>query len=104
MQSLMVFSVAAFMKCYPNSIPFQRLQSLINATHSMSSYSLTLQHGVPFQPVNIRVSSDPILLIEKILSQTPGSYAKLQDLVNIGTSLVGAGLTVTPEQTVSPAE
>ena len=92
------------MKSYPNSIPFQRLQSLINATHAMSSYSLTLRHGVPFQPVNIRVSSDPISLIEKILAQNSGSYTKLQDLLNIGTNLVCAGLTVAPEQAVSPAE
>jgi hypothetical protein len=70
----------------------------------MSSYSLTLQHGVPFQPVNIRVASDPISLIEKILAQNPGSYAKLQDLVGIGANLVGAGLTVAPERTASPAE
>src|ERR1700760_2725260 len=61
----------------------------------MSSYSLTLQHGVPFQPVNIRVSSDPISLIEKILTQNPGSYAKLQDLTSIGRNLVAAGLTST---------
>jgi protein transport protein SEC39 len=60
----------------------------------MSSYSLTLQHGVPFQPVNIRVSSDPISLIEKILAQNPGSYAKLQDLISIGRDLVAAGLTL----------
>jgi protein transport protein SEC39 len=60
----------------------------------MSSYSLTLQHGVPFRPVNIRVSSDPISLIEKILAQNPGSYAKLQDLVSIGKNLVAAGLTI----------
>lgn len=72
---------------------FRRLQALITATHAMSSYSLTLQHGVPFQPVNIRVSSDPISLIEKILAQNPGSYAKLQDLISIGRNLVAAGLT-----------
>jgi protein transport protein SEC39 len=59
----------------------------------MSSYSLTLQHGVPFQPVSIRVSSDPISLIEKILAQNPGSYVRLQDLVSIGTNFVLAGLT-----------
>jgi hypothetical protein len=104
MMRLTTASVVAFMKSYPGSIPFQRLRSLINATHDMSSYSLTLQHGVPFQPVNIRVSSDPISLIEKILAQNPGSYAKLQDLINIGTNLVAAGLTLPPEQAISPAE
>ena len=82
-------------KYYPDSVAFRRLQALITATHAMSSYSLTLQHGVPFQPVNIRVSSDPISLIEKILTQNPGSYAKLQDLISIGRNLVAAGLTST---------
>lgn len=80
-------------KYYPDSIDFRRTKALINATHGMSSYSLILQHGVPFQPVSIRVSSDPISLIEKILSQNTGSYARLQDLVSIGKSLVEAGLT-----------
>jgi protein transport protein SEC39 len=78
---------------FPNSQEFRRLDALITATHAMSSYSLTLQHGVPFQPVNIRVSSDPISLIEKILGQNPGSYAKLQDLLSIGRNMVAAGLT-----------
>jgi hypothetical protein len=78
---------------YPDSMDFRRTKALINAAHQMSSYSLTLQHGVPFQPVSIRVTSDPISLIEKILSQNTGSYARLQDLVSIGKSLVEAGLT-----------
>jgi hypothetical protein len=59
----------------------------------MSSYSLTLQHGVPFQPVSIRVSSDPISLIEKILAQNTGSYIRLQDMVSIATNFVAAGLS-----------
>ncbi|KAL8920753.1 MAG: hypothetical protein Q9208_006083 [Pyrenodesmia sp. 3 TL-2023] len=58
----------------------------------MSFYSLTLQHGVPFQPVNIRASKDPMGLIEKILEQNPRSYAKLDDLIEIGQNLVRSGL------------
>lgn len=58
----------------------------------MSFYSLTLQHGVPFQPVSIRVSRDPISLISKLLEQNPRSYTKLDDLVDIGRNLVEAGL------------
>ncbi|KAF2663530.1 secretory pathway Sec39 [Microthyrium microscopicum] len=89
--------IAAFAKYYPKSTTFPRLQALLAATHAMSSYSLTLQHGVPFQPVNIRVSSDPLSLIEKILSQNPGSYAKATDLVSIGTNLIAAGLTASAD-------
>lgn len=59
----------------------------------MSFYSLTLQHGVPFQPVAIRAHKDPISLIGKILNQNIHSYTKLDDLLEIGQNLVSAGLT-----------
>jgi hypothetical protein len=66
---------------------------LISATHALSFYSLTLQHGVPFQPVSIRVSHDPISLISKVLEQNPRSYAKLDDLVSIAQNLISSGVT-----------
>lgn len=59
----------------------------------MSFYSLTLQHGVPFQPVNIRASKDPLSLVGRILEQNPRSYTKLDDMVEIGQNLVRAGLS-----------
>jgi hypothetical protein len=65
---------------------------LIAATHSMSFYSLTLQHGVPFQPVNIRASLDPLSLLPKLLEQNANSYTKLDDLIGIGRNLIAAGL------------
>lgn len=57
----------------------------------MSFYSLTLQHGVPFQPVSIRVHADPLFLIEKVLDQNAKGYTKLDDLLLIGKNLVAAG-------------
>lgn len=59
----------------------------------MSFYSLTLQHGVPFQPVAIRAHKDSISLIGKILNQNTHSYTKLDDLLEIGQNLISAGLT-----------
>ena len=59
----------------------------------MSYYSLTLQHGVPFQPVNVRAHKDPIVLVGKMLEQNLRSYTKLDDLLDIGQNLVAAGLT-----------
>lgn len=53
---------------------------------------MTLQHGVPFQPVSIRVHEDPISLIEKVLDQNPKSYTKLDDLLFIGRNFVASGL------------
>jgi len=82
--------IAAFAPHFPSSSRFQRFQALLAATHAMSFYSLILQHGVPFQPVNIRVSSNPLSLVQKLLSQNSGSYTKLDDLVSIGQNLVVA--------------
>lgn len=85
-------SIAAFRSSFPNSIRFQQASALIAATHALSFYSLTLQHGVPFQPVSIRASKDPLSLISKLLEQNPRSYTKLDDLIDIARNLVSAGL------------
>ena len=80
-----------FQPNFPDSVSFKHIQALISATHALSFYSLTLQHGVPFQPVSIRVHHDPLSLIEKVLDQNPKGYTKLDDLVSIGRNLVAAG-------------
>jgi hypothetical protein len=80
---------------FPGSALFRQTEALLTATHALSFYSLTLQHGVPFQPVNIRVSSDPLSLIEKVLAQNPRSYTHLDDLISIATNLVTAQLVRT---------
>lgn len=85
--------VIAFRSYFPNSESFSQVHALISATHAMSFYSLTLQHGVPFQPVNIRAHKDPIALVGKILDQNTHSYTKLDDLLEIGQNLASAGLT-----------
>ncbi|KAF7529546.1 hypothetical protein PCG10_007104 [Penicillium crustosum] len=82
----------SFASHFPESVIFKEIYALIAATHALSYYSLTLQHGVPFQPVSIRVHHDPILLIEKVLEQNPKSYTKLDDLLSIGRNLVAAGV------------
>lgn len=84
--------VMAFRDYFPHSKAFEQVHALISGTHAMSFYSLTLQHGVPFQPVAIRVHKDPISLIGKILNQNTHSYTKLDDLLEIGQNLVSAGL------------
>ncbi|KAL4880091.1 Sec39 domain-containing protein [Aspergillus karnatakaensis] len=81
----------AFKPHFPESTSLKEAQALISATHSLSFYSLTLQHGVPFQPVSIRVHPDPLSLIEKVLDQNPRSYTKLDDLLSVARNLVLAG-------------
>ncbi|KAJ5636479.1 uncharacterized protein N7484_009792 [Penicillium longicatenatum] len=78
----------AFQPHFPESIPLKQINALIAATHALSFYSLILQHGVPFQPVSIRVHHDPLSLVENVLEQNDKSYTKLDDLLYIGRNLV----------------
>ncbi|TID24453.1 secretory pathway Sec39 [Venturia nashicola] len=96
--------ISTLRQYFPESPAFRRCEALLKATHALSFYALTLQHGVPFQPVNIRVSSDPITLIEKLLSQNRGSYTKLDDLISIGVNLVSAGVTILSDPKVPSIE
>ena len=89
--------VTTFSSQFPSSDGFHRASALIAATHRLSFYSLTLQHGVPFLPVNIRVHLDPLSLLNKVLKQNAGSYTKLDDLLDIGRDFVRAGL-IKPDQ------
>ncbi|MCJ1377923.1 hypothetical protein MMC17_001019 [Xylographa soralifera] len=91
--------VAIFQPHFPQSKAYKQITALLLATHALSFYSLTLHHGVPFQPVNIRSSPDALALIEKVLKQNPRSYAKLEDLLNIGRNLVKAGLMKSDQST-----
>ena len=84
--------LTAFGDYFGTSQRFSQIAALLAATHAMSFYSLTLQHGVPFQPVNIRAHKDPMTLIGRILSQNSRSYTHLDDLLEIGQNLVSAGL------------
>lgn len=96
--------ISTFRDYFSKSKSFTQTIALIAATHAMSFYSLTLQHGVPFQPVNIRAHKDPVSLVAKILSQNPRSYTHLDDLLEIGQNLVTAGLspkTQDPHRTTS---
>ncbi|KAI4247345.1 MAG: hypothetical protein L6R42_009655, partial [Xanthoria sp. 1 TBL-2021] len=93
--------LAAFHSHFAESKSFSEANALIAATHSMSFYSLTLQHVVPFQPVNIRASKDPLSLVGRILEQNPRSYTKLDDMIEIGQSLVRAGLEPSETRGVS---
>ena len=84
--------VQVFQPHFPSSRGIQRLTALVHAVHSLSFYSLTLQHGVPLLPANVRAHQTPLSLIEKVLEQNAKSYTHLDDLLQIGRSLIHAGL------------
>ncbi|KAI5285727.1 hypothetical protein KEM54_000339 [Ascosphaera aggregata] len=81
----------AFVPYFPSSLSLDHIRNLIEATHSLSFYSLALQPGVPFRPVSIRAHQDPLSLIEKVLEQNKKAYVRVQDLIAIGRQLVAAG-------------
>ncbi|KAK3901855.1 protein transport protein sec39 [Staphylotrichum tortipilum] len=85
----------AFPKTIQRSDPqAKRIEALLQATHSLSTHRLVLKQGEPFTPVVLRVHSDPISIIGKILEQNPKSYTHLHDLLALGSCMVEAGLTV----------
>lgn len=84
--------LSTFKSSFPESQKFRDTEYLLKATHSLSFYQLTLQHGVPFRPVNIRVHKDPIDLVGRVLDQDTKAYTKLDDLLEIGRNLVLAQL------------
>ncbi|CCC11339.1 unnamed protein product [Sordaria macrospora k-hell] len=87
-------------KAFPNTISksdpvAQKIEALLQATHSLSEFRLVLKQGEPFTPVVLRVHADPISIIDRILEQNPKSYTRLHDLLDLGTRMVKAGLTAT---------
>lgn len=53
-----------------------------------------LKKGEPFTPVVLRVHPDPISIIGKVLEQNPKSYTNIQSLLDFGSNLIKAGITV----------
>ncbi|MCJ1274263.1 hypothetical protein MMC21_002058 [Puttea exsequens] len=84
--------LGAFRNHFPDIESLTEINALLTATDTVSHYSLTLERGVPFQPVNIRASKDPVSLIGRILSQNEHSYTHLDPLLELGRQLVLAGL------------
>jgi protein transport protein SEC39 len=70
----------------------KRIEALLSATHALGEYRLVLKQGEPFTPVVLRVHSDPVSIVGKVLEQNPGSYTKIQDFLEIGANMVDAGL------------
>ncbi|KAI1205983.1 secretory pathway Sec39 [Annulohypoxylon truncatum] len=70
----------------------KRIEALLKATHALSEYRLILKKGEPFTPVVLRVHTDPISIIGKVLEQNPKSYTRIQDFLEIGSNMLDAGL------------
>ncbi|KZL67759.1 secretory pathway protein Sec39 [Colletotrichum tofieldiae] len=85
--------INAFPGTITSSLPERRrIDSLLKATHALSEYRLVLRQGEPFSPVVLRVHSDPVSIIGKVLEQNPKSYTRIHDLSEVGSNMVRAGL------------
>ncbi|KAG5930068.1 hypothetical protein E4U53_002315 [Claviceps sorghi] len=76
----------------PSLAGTRRIRALLKATHALSGYRLVLRPGEPFSPVVLRVHSDPISIVGKILEQNPGAYTRLQEFLEMGAHISEAGL------------
>lgn len=86
--------IHSFPKLLTETSPLvKKVEALLKTSHALSEYRLVLKQGEPFSPVVLRVHSDPIIIIEKVLSQNPKAYTRLQEFLEIGDSMVNAGLT-----------
>ncbi|CAL3972007.1 unnamed protein product [Diplocarpon coronariae] len=83
----------SFHEILDGSESHEEITYLIRLTHNIGKYRLVFKQGEPFRPVSLRVHSDPISIIGKILDQNPRSYTKMRDMVDIGKDMVMAGLT-----------
>lgn len=70
----------------------KRIEALLKASHGLSDYRLVLKQGEPFSPVVLRVHSDPIDIIGKVLEQNLKAYTRLQEFLEIGVNMVKAGI------------
>ncbi|KAF5621219.1 transport sec39 [Fusarium sp. NRRL 52700] len=72
----------------------KRIEALLKATHTLGDYRLVLKQGEPFSPVVLRVHSDPVSIIEKVLEQNPKAYTRLQEFEELGNNMILANLPI----------
>ncbi|KAL6920742.1 hypothetical protein ACHAPO_004578 [Fusarium lateritium] len=85
--------IKAFPRIMNNTHPIRRrVEALLRATHALSDYRLVLKQGEPFSPVVLRVHSDPVSIIEKVLEQNPKAYTRLQEFIELGSNMADADL------------
>ncbi|UNI24476.1 hypothetical protein JDV02_010217 [Purpureocillium takamizusanense] len=85
--------IRAFPKTMGPDLPgAMRLQALLRATHALSDYRLVLKQGEPFSPVVLRVHSDPISVIGRVLEQNDKAYTRVQEFLEMGFDMIRAGL------------
>ncbi|RFU25859.1 hypothetical protein B7463_g10468, partial [Scytalidium lignicola] len=97
----------AFRDTLEGSLTAEQLRHLVQVTHEIGQYRLVLKKGEPFTPVILRVHSDPISIIGRVLDQNPKAYTKINEFIRMGEEMVMAGLTVQDAKghsTITPEE
>lgn len=82
---------------YPNLLtaePLVRAESLLKATHKISGYSLTLVHGLPLSPLQLKINGNIEDIISQILQNNEKAYLDLDELISTSKEfLIGMGET-----------
>ncbi|KAK9470196.1 Sec39 domain-containing protein [Dipodascopsis tothii] len=78
------------------SEPLDRAEALLRATNKIGSYALTLVHGQPLSPLQLKMNGNAEDVVEQILAANPRAYAELDDLVATARDFC-TGLAVVPE-------
>lgn len=90
---LISYSIHSFPKSVDQSLPgTKQILSLLKVTHALGEYRLVLKQGEPFSPVVLRVHSDPVSIVDKVLEQNPRAYTRIQEFLEMGMDMVQAGL------------
>ncbi|UKZ57982.1 hypothetical protein TrVGV298_011843 [Trichoderma virens] len=58
-----------------------------------NTHPATKRQGEPFKPVVLRVHSDPVSIIDKVLEQNPKAYTRLPEFLEMAANMVRAGIT-----------
>ncbi|KAK5995829.1 hypothetical protein PT974_04247 [Cladobotryum mycophilum] len=88
-----VYDIHAFPKSMSSEHPAtKQIEALLRCTHALGDYRLVLKQGEPFSPVLLRVHSDPVSIIEKVLEQNPKAYTRLQEFLEMASNMVYAGI------------
>ncbi|KPM38097.1 hypothetical protein AK830_g8461 [Neonectria ditissima] len=96
--------INAFPNTVGKDLPIaKRIEALLRATHALSDYRLVLKQGEPFSPVVLRVHSDPISIIGRVLEQNAKAYTRLQEFLELGNNMVNAGLPTSNQPGKGPS-
>ncbi|KAK7206545.1 Sec39 domain-containing protein [Myxozyma melibiosi] len=76
-----------------NSVNLHKADVLLKATHELSKYALTLVHGTPLTPVQVRANGDAEEIVSLLLQSNEKAYLQIDEMIKLTKDLM-YGLTL----------